>query len=169
MFLPPMLLEKREEPFDDARYIFEPKLDGHRLILSMENGIVRLYTRHNNEVTNRYPELHNVPIDDNSDVVLDGEVPCINPETGSIEFEMVMERFMMKKPMAITDAAVLQPVVYFVFDILRYMGEDLRSWPLMERKALLSHVIEENKHFSRVINIDGAGSSMFAAIREKET
>src|SRR6476620_848114 len=98
MFLPPMLLEKTEEPFDDERYLFEPKIDGHRLILSMENGIVRLFTRHNNEATTQYPELHNVPIEDNSDVVLDGEVACINPEKGSIDFEMVMERFMKKKP-----------------------------------------------------------------------
>lgn len=35
MFLAPMLLEKREKPFDDDRYLFEPKIDGHRLILSM--------------------------------------------------------------------------------------------------------------------------------------
>lgn len=38
MFLSPMLLEKREEPFDDERYIFEPKIDGHRLIISIDNG-----------------------------------------------------------------------------------------------------------------------------------
>jgi ATP-dependent DNA ligase len=101
MFLPPMLLEKRENPFDDERYLFEPKIDGHRLILSMENGDVRLFTRHNYEVTMQYPELHNVSIEDNSDVVLDGEVACLNPESGSIEFEMIMERFMLKKPIRI--------------------------------------------------------------------
>ncbi|KIL36234.1 ATP-dependent DNA ligase, partial [Cohnella kolymensis] len=97
MFLPPMLLEKVEKPFDDDNYIFEPKIDGHRLILSVQNGEVRLFTRHNNDVTRQYPELHAVPIDDHSDTVLDGEVACINPETGSIDFEMVMERFQMKK------------------------------------------------------------------------
>jgi DNA ligase-1 len=89
MFLPPMLLEKREEPFDDSRYIFEPKIDGHRLILSIQNGVVRLFTRHNNEVTRQYPELHNVPVDDDSDIVLDGGVACVNPETGSMDFELV--------------------------------------------------------------------------------
>lgn len=84
MFISPMLLEKREKPFDDDRYICGTKIDGHRLILSMENGVMRLITRHNNEVTSRYPELHNVPIDDNSDVVLDGEVACIDPDAGTI-------------------------------------------------------------------------------------
>jgi hypothetical protein len=42
MFITPMLLEKRDNPFDDEQYLFEPKIDGHRLILSMENGIVQL-------------------------------------------------------------------------------------------------------------------------------
>ncbi|RKP54931.1 ATP-dependent DNA ligase [Cohnella endophytica] len=168
MFLVPMLLEKREKPFDDERYIFEPKIDGHRLILSMENGIVRLFTRHNNDVTRQYPELYNVPIEDGTDVVLDGEVACINPATGTIDFEMVMERFITKKPLAITEASVRQPVVFFVFDILRYRGEDLRGRPLMERKSLLTEVLTENRHFSKVINIEGAGNSMFTAIKEKQ-
>lgn len=168
MFISPMLLEKREKPFDDDRYIFEPKIDGHRLILSMENGIVRLFTRHNNEVTLQYPELHNVPIEDNTDVVLDGEVACINQESGSIEFEMVMERFMMKKPMTIMEAVVRQPVHFFVFDILRYKGKDLRELPLIERKKILEQVLSANNFISPLMNIDDTGVSLFEAIREKK-
>jgi DNA ligase-1 len=166
MFLPPMLLEKTEEPFDDERYIFEPKIDGHRLILSMENGIIRLFTRHNNEVTRQYPELHNVPIEDNSDVVLDGEVACINPETGSIDFELIMERFMMKKPMTIMKAVVRQPVHFFVFDILRYKGEDLRGRPLS--KMLLEQVLSANNFISPLMRVEGTGVSLFEATREKK-
>jgi DNA ligase-1 len=138
------------------------------LILSMENGIVRLFTRHNNEVTRQYPELHNVPMEDNSDVVLDGEVACINPVTGSIDFEMVMERFMMKKPMTITEAVMRQPVHFFVFDILRYKGEDLRGLPLLERKMLLERVVSANNFVSPLMRIEDTGVSLFDAIREKK-
>jgi DNA ligase-1 len=166
MFITPMLLEKREQPFDDERYIFEPKIAGHRLILSMENGHVRLFTRHNNDVTRQYPELHNVPIADNSDVVLDGVVACINPESGSVDIEMVIERFMMKKPMTIMEAAVRQPVHFYVFDILRYKGEDLRDRPLMERKILLERVLSANNFISPLMRIEGTGISLFEAIRE---
>ncbi len=168
MFIAPMLLEKKETPSDDERYLFEPKIDGHRLILSMENGIVRLYTRHNNEVTRQYPELHNVPIEVNTDVVLDGEVACLNPENGLIEFELIMERFMKKKPMAIMEAAVRQPVHFFVFDILRYKGEDLRGKPLMERKMLLEKVLSANNFMSPLMRVDDTGISLFEAIREKK-
>jgi DNA ligase-1 len=168
MFLPPMLLEKRENPFDDERYLFEPKIDGHRLILSMENGDVRLFTRHNYEVTMQYPELHNVSIEDNSDVVLDGEVACLNPESGSIEFEMIMERFMLKKPIRIQEAVIRQPVHFFVFDILRYKGEDLRGRPLIERKMLLEQVLSANNFISSIMKVEDTGVSLFEAIREKK-
>lgn len=168
MFIAPMLLEKRENPFDDERYIFEPKIDGHRLILSQENGIVRLYTRHNNEVTNQYPELHNVPYEDNSDVVLDGEVACLNPDSGIIEFELIMERFKLNKPMRIQEAIIRQPVHFFVFDILRYKGDDLRGWPLIERKKLLREVLSSNNYISPLMSIDETGVSLFEAIREKK-
>ncbi len=168
MFITPMLLEKKETPFDDDRYIFEPKINGHRLILSMEKGIVRLFTRHNNEVTSQYPELHNVPVDDNSDIVLDGEVACINPETGSIDFEMIMERFKMKKPMGIQEAVIRQPVHFFVFDILRYKGEDLRDLTLVERKKILEQVLTSNRYISPLMRVDDIGVSLFDAIREKK-
>jgi len=167
MFLPPMLLEKRENPFDDDRYIFEPKIDGHRLILSMEAGQVRLFTRHNNDVTLQYPELHDVPIDDSSDVVLDGEVACQN-EDGAIEFELVMERFLKRKPLAIRQAMVRQPVHYYVFDILRYNGRDLRPLPLTERKRILQQVLSANKFFSPVLSVPGTGVALFEAIKEKK-
>jgi len=168
MFLPPMLLDKREKPFDDERYIFEPKIDGHRLILSMEAGQVRLFTRHNNDVTRQYPELHNVPIDDSADTVLDGEVACHNPETGTIEFELIMERFSTRKSMAIRQAMIRQPVHYYVFDILRYRGRDLRALPLTERKRILREVLTPNQFHSPVLSVPGTGVALFEAIKEKK-
>jgi DNA ligase-1 len=168
MFLKPMLLEKRETPFDDERYLYEPKIDGHRLILSMEAGKVRLFTRHNNDVTRQYPELHDVPIVDSSDVVLDGEVACINPDTGRIEFELVMERFMKKKPLSIQQAMIRQPVHYYVFDVLWYKGRDLRPLPLLERKKILQKVLSANQFISPVLSVLGTGIALFDAIKEKK-
>ncbi|MBW5448622.1 ATP-dependent DNA ligase [Cohnella sp. CFH 77786] len=167
MFYTPMLLNKRENPFDDDRYLYEPKVDGHRLLLSMDNGKVRLFTRHQFEVTAQYPELHNVPIDDPSDVVLDGEVAYVNPETGDIEFETVMERFHKRKYIEIRQASVNKPVVYYAFDILRYKGEDMRNKPLTERKALLERVLTNNSYYNRVFYVDGAGISLFQLMKER--
>jgi DNA ligase-1 len=79
-----------------------------------------------------------------------------------------MERFMMKKPMTIMGAVVRQAVHFFVFDIMRYKGEDLRGRPLMERKMLLEQVLTANNFISPLMNIEGTGVSLFEAIREKK-
>ncbi|MFG0235405.1 hypothetical protein [Brevibacillus porteri] len=41
MFISPMLLEQVDKPFSDGRYVFELKIDGHRLVLSRSNGQTR--------------------------------------------------------------------------------------------------------------------------------
>jgi DNA ligase 1 len=109
---------------------------------------------------------HGVPGGENMLVRLDG----------SIRYFTVREtawrvggagRFQMKKPMAIMQAVVRQPVVFFAFDILRYKGEDLRGRALPERKAILSQGLTE-KHFSRVLSVDGDGMSLFEVIKGKK-
>ncbi|WP_372636636.1 ATP-dependent DNA ligase [Cohnella sp.] len=165
MFLPPMLPVAYSHPFDDDRYIFEPLIDGHRLLLSMENGIVRLYTRHGHDITSRYPELHPVPVTDNSDVVLDGEVYCIDPATGRLDPDGMLDRFRLTKPMSIREASVRNPVRYNVFDILRYRGRDVRMLALSERKKLLGEVLEGNRCISPAIEVEHTGIALFEALR----
>lgn len=67
-----MLLESAKDPFDSDDYITEIKFDGIRLLASKDEGRIRLYTRHNNEVTAKFPELHTLQIPDGT--VLDGEL-----------------------------------------------------------------------------------------------
>ncbi|MRD45552.1 ATP-dependent DNA ligase, partial [Bacillus thuringiensis] len=64
MFVSPMLLQKKDQPFNDDKYITELKLDGIRLIVSKFDNKVRLYTRHHNEVTSKFPELLQIDIPD---------------------------------------------------------------------------------------------------------
>lgn len=59
-----MLLHKSNEPFDDPDYISELKLDGIRLIVSKMDDQMKLYTRHHNDVTALFPELHSIDIPD---------------------------------------------------------------------------------------------------------
>ncbi|MBT2639433.1 hypothetical protein [Bacillus sp. ISL-39] len=74
-----MLLHKSNHPFDDDKYITELKLDGFRLILTKFEDKVRLYLRHNNEVTSKFPELHQVDIP--KGMVLDGQIVVTDKQT----------------------------------------------------------------------------------------
>ncbi|MFF0829011.1 ATP-dependent DNA ligase [Brevibacillus sp. NPDC003359] len=151
-FIYPMLLDQADKPFSDGRYVFEPKIDGHRLILSRRNGETRLYTRHNNDVTAKYPEL----ITDGPDIVLDGELAVMDPDTGIPDFELAMQRFQSKRSRL--------PISYVVFDILHYDGADLRGLTLMERKAVLDRVITDTPTMSKIAYIDGRGEDLWDAI-----
>lgn len=133
MFVSPMLLQRSEQPFDDESYITELKLHGIRLILSKTDNKVQLYTRHNNEVTAKFPEL--LTIDIPNGTVLDGEI-IVTDQTGKPDFEAMMSRFMSKRN--ILEKGTLS---YVVFDIIKYSGESVTRLPLTERKQLLDEVI----------------------------
>jgi DNA ligase-1 len=163
MFIPPMLLEKSDIPFNDPAFVFEPKIDGHRLIMTYKNGEGRLFTRHNNECTRQYPELWN-PAVSGDDFILDGEVCSIDPDNGTIDFESIMERFQLSKQSKINAAAHNRPVHYIVFDVLRYNGRDLCRLPLIKRKSILDSIIKPNPFISVIPVVENNGTDLYSAI-----
>lgn len=160
-----MLLETAAAPFSDSRYIFEPKIDGHRLIYSQQNGIVRLFTRHNNDCTRQYPEIASVTFP--HDIVLDGEIACVDPTTGVSDFEAVMSRFQVKRADKIARLVAELPATFVVFDVLSFKGEDLRSLPLTERKSILARLTLPSPSFGVVPYIEGAGEALFEQIEAR--
>jgi DNA ligase 1 len=122
MFISPMLLHKSNHPFDDDSYITELKLDGVRILWTKFNDKVRIYTRHNNEVTFIYPELTNIKLPNGT--ILDGEI-VVSDENGKPDFEATMKRFKsIKAP---------YDIQYCVFDVIQYNGEKVTSLPLLKR------------------------------------
>ncbi|WP_433709038.1 hypothetical protein [Paenibacillus illinoisensis] len=117
MFISPMLLETAAVPFSHSEYIFEPKVDGHRLIYSQQSESVRLYTRHHNDCTRQYPEIQ-LPFD--HDIILDGEIACTDPTTGLNDFEAVMSRFSTRQHTKVVQLIKMLPATFAIFDILMY-------------------------------------------------
>ena len=166
MFISPMLPEAASKPFTDDSYLFEPKMAGHRLILSRNAREIRLWTRHQEECTRQYPELHRVPIE-SGDVVLDGEVCCVNPNTGELEPSWVIERLKLNKTRRIDAYAARRPVHYAVWDILFYKERDLRTLPLVKRRSILESVLEANDRFVIVPQTEGSASGLLNGWKHK--
>jgi DNA ligase-1 len=164
MFISPMLLQTAAGPFSHSDYIFEPKIDGHRLIYSQQSENVRLYTRHDNDCTRQYPELQ-LPFDD--DVILDGEVACVDPATGVSDFESVMSRFQTRRADKIQQLTTTLPAYYAIFDVLQYKGQDLRGLPLMRRKEILAGLTLPSGSFGVVPFVVGAGETLFGQIEAR--
>ncbi|CAN7382617.1 ATP-dependent DNA ligase [Rossellomorea sp. LjRoot5] len=157
MFISPMLLHKADEPFDSKDYITELKLDGIRLIYTKDLfGKVRLYTRHNNEVTNRFPELVAGAKDLQPGTILDGELIVTDSE-GKPDFERTMARFMSGKDQT--------PVSFVAFDLLQSAGSGTTHLPLLNRKELLEGIITNNTGaVSKVQFIEGNGPAYYDAV-----
>ncbi|MFS0558894.1 ATP-dependent DNA ligase [Brevibacillus sp. 179-C9.3 HS] len=163
MFIAPMLLDKVEQPFIDNAYLWEPKIDGHRLELVHMNGQTKLYTRHHTDCTSQYPELSSLTFD--RDVILDGEVCCVNPASGKVDFELIMERF-HTSPSKVLAAAKRNPIQFVVWDIL-YFGEDFRNVPLIERKKALDAAVSNGPHVVKIPYFEADGVSLFEAVKQQ--
>lgn len=165
MFLSPMLLQKSDTPFNDPDSIAELKLDGIRLLYSHMEA-KRLFTRHNNDVSNRFPELMALSVPQGT--VLDGELIMTDDE-GRPDFEKVMSRFSVTNQIRVEQLAETEPVHFCVFDILKYKGKDVTNLPLLERKALLEKVVTDSQIISKVQYMDGEhGEQLFQLCKERE-
>jgi DNA ligase 1 len=164
MFINPMLLHKTAEPFDHGDYVSELKMDGFRLIYSYIED-KKLYTRHNTDITTRFPELLNLNIPKGT--VLDGEV-VITDSSGKPDFEAVMSRFSMFNSDKVKHLAKHEPVSFLVFDVLYYKGAKVTHLPLYERKEILDRIIPVNSPLlSKVMSIESNGIALFNLIKEQ--
>ncbi|ODA08240.1 ATP-dependent DNA ligase [Paenibacillus polymyxa] len=159
MFVSPMLLHKADnnEPFNSNLHLTELKLDGIRLLVDTQDG-ARLYTRHNNEVTGKFPELvGNIPIE--SGTTLDGELIVTDSE-GKPSFESVMERFKSKKSK--------HKVTFCAFDIINYNGKSVTHLPLIERKKILESAFKDNDYYTKTKFILGHGVEYFNLTKQQK-
>lgn len=160
VFISPMLLQRVDQPFDDDSYITELKLDGIRLILSKHDDKIRLYTRHKNEVTAKFPEL--LTIDIPNGLILDGEI-IVTVADGKPDFEAMMSRFMSKRN--VIENGTLS---YVVFDVIQYKCESVTKLPLTERKQLLDEIITQDTSLvTKVKYIEGHGSAYFDLVQQQ--
>jgi DNA ligase 1 len=164
MFINPMLLHKTDEPFDHDDYVSELKMDGFRLIYSYIEE-KKLYTRHKNDVTNRFPELLNLNIPKGT--VLDGEV-VVTDSSGKPDFEAVMSRFSMFNSDKVKYMAKHEPVSFVVFDVLyHHKGEKVTHLPIYERKEILDAIQVDTPLLSKVMSIESNGIRLFEHIKKQ--
>lgn len=114
-------------------WLYEPKIDGSRTLAFVSGGEVKLVSRHDSDYTLKFPEvasaLRGLP-----DCVLDGEIACR-------EYLKTAGRTHLEDPIRIELEAKFNPATYYVFDILRLVGEWVLTRPLAERKELLRKTV----------------------------
>jgi bifunctional non-homologous end joining protein LigD len=110
-----------------------------RVLADVSGGRLRLWSRNENDVTARFPELSTLTgpaMPDN--LLLDGEVVAL--EAGIPSFSALAERMHVSSARKALHLAVAQPVTFMAFDLLRLDGVDLIAQPLTQRRATLEAI-----------------------------
>lgn len=126
------LLAKKAPVGED--WLTEVKFDGYRMLARCEGGEVKLYSRNGHDWTAKWHSiadaLRHLPVDQ---AWLDGELVALQAN-GKVSFQALQDA------MQANSKATL---AYFIFDLMYLNGHDLRSQPLIKRKALLKTLLEE--------------------------
>jgi DNA ligase-1 len=123
---------------DASEWLVEWKWDGIRAQLVRRGGCTCIWSRGEDPVTDRFPELvaagANVP----DGTVIDGEIVVIKDERIA-PFAALQTRIGRKllSPRILANA----PAVLLAYDLLEENGQDLRSLPQHERRTRLARVI----------------------------
>ena len=87
----PMLARLVDGPFSHPAWLFEPKLDGYRIVAFVQPGGVTLRSRNGKDLTSRLPEVaRELAEQAEEEMVLDGEVVALNSE-GRPDFGLLQE------------------------------------------------------------------------------
>jgi ATP-dependent DNA ligase len=119
-------------------WLVEFKWDGIRAQLVRRSGNVHLWSRGEELITHRFPEIAAAATRLPDGTVLDGEVLAFRDDRPLL-FSALQQRIGRQKQVAQMVRAV--PVVFMTYDILEEQGIDIRPRPLEQRRALLEQRI----------------------------
>jgi bifunctional non-homologous end joining protein LigD len=143
------------EPFDSPHWIFEPKYDGVRCLLFFDGRTVRLLSRNQNLLNQSYPEIAlNAMKLSSKPFIADGEIVVDKGNHNSFS-----QRMGVQKPSA--QLQRLAPCHLYLFDLLQFESEDLRSRPLSERRQLLRTHLRTNSRIHRTPAQKQTGKAFF--------
>jgi bifunctional non-homologous end joining protein LigD len=136
-----------DERFSHPDWIFERKLDGIRCIAIRDGAKVRMLSRNDLSLNERYPGIASaLEAEANERFVIDGEVVAFDgPQTSFAR-------------LADPGAAKL----LYVFDLLWLDGWDVRPLPLRARKRLLREVLAWRDPVRLTTHRNADGEAMFA-------
>ncbi|MDQ1150238.1 DNA ligase D [Sphingobacterium zeae] len=129
----PMLATLVDKPFDDDEWVYEVKWDGYRAVAFMNKGEVELKSRNDKSYNEKFYPLYEQLKTLKLDAILDGEVVVLD-RNGTASFGALQN----------WRSEADGDLVYYVFDILWYQGQDLKDMTLLERKSILKAVLPKN-------------------------
>jgi bifunctional non-homologous end joining protein LigD len=150
----PMLAVASETVPTGEGWLYEPKWDGFRAIVTVSGGEVTFTSRNGNDLTGRFRDVARAAslAIRSSDAVLDGEI-CALDDQGRSRFSLLQE-------------AAGTPVLV-LYDLLELEGEPLTAEPLTERRKKLERLVPGGAGVIVSPQFDD-GPALLAAARAQE-
>jgi DNA ligase 1 len=123
---------------DLAEWQIEWKWDGIRVQLVKRAGVAHLWSRGDELITPRFPEIGDAAASLPDGTVLDGEVLAFRDDR-PLPFAFLQQRIGRQQHVA--RKALHVPVVFMAYDVLEYERRDLRMAPLSARRIILQDVV----------------------------
>ena len=154
---------------DDETWAYEIKWDGMRVVAATdptaEHGI-RAASTNGLDAAVRFPELDGLAEHlAGHEVVLDGEMVAFAGARS--DFGTLQQRMHIASRAEAERKAATTPAVFVVFDLLGFDGTDTTGLPYLDRRRLLSQLVEPGPTWQVPLHQVGHGSSMLAAADER--
>lgn len=137
-------IEKEIESLGElGDYLVEDKWDGIRGQVIVRKGEIFIWSRGEELVTDKYPELGELLKVLPEGTVIDGEIIC-HDGAAVMPFSVLQSRIGRKR----VGKKLLQdaPVKLIAYDLLEWEGSDIRSYPQHKRRSLLESLFEAVQH-----------------------
>ena len=128
---------------EPTEWMAERKWDGIRGQIVVRESKIYIWSRGEDLVTDKFPELQSMVHTLPDGIVLDGEIIAYkdgNPLSFNVLQTRIGRKTVSKK--TLTDA----PVSFIAYDILEVNGQDIRATPMMERRKILERLFKEHDH-----------------------
>ena len=145
-------------------WLVEWKWDGIRGQLIRRQGGVYLWSRGEELITERFPEIAEAAASLPDGTVLDGEVLAY-ADAQPLPFSLLQRRIGRQKLTAKVLAEA--PAAFMVYDLLEQDGQDVRSVPLRERRARLEALLRDRPLFPVSPSVDASSWEGLAQVRHE--
>ena len=158
----PMLAGTGDAPFNDPAWMWEPKLDGYRVLAFIDSSGVRLRSRRGLELAGTFPALTaELGQQDVDGMILDGEIVAFDA-SGKPSFNALQNRAQLKTAREQAAADARSPTVFFAFDLLYFAGIDVRAHPYEDRRRYLAQCLLPSP-LVQLVHAEEDGVAMHAA------
>ncbi len=139
--LEPMHAESGDAPFNKPDWIWEPKLDGYRVLAFVGEEGMKLRSRRGLELAGVFPRL-TAELGKQAvlGMILDGEIVAFDAG-GKPSFNALQNRVQLKTERERSAADQASPVVFYCFDLLHFAGIGLRGVPYRDRRRYLAQCL----------------------------